>query len=85
MHEDYILDRILDYKDFTDCLPAHIFVPVQLPVFNKFLFNGISGDPFISSGLKSPEICLCEEMSCTSSADHALKGKDRAGKIRRPL
>ena len=80
MHEDPILECVLGCKDAPDSLSHYISCP-HLFALRRFLFDGISGDPSICFGIKSPRIFSFKVMSCTFSAYHALKAEIRAGEI----
>ena len=80
MHEDHALDCLFGCKDAADSMNHYVFCP-HLFAFQKFLFQGISDDPLVRFGIKSPEIFSLKVCSCLFSAYHALKGEVRAGKI----
>jgi len=80
MHEDPMLNCILGCNDAPDSLNHYVFCP-HLFAFQRYLFDGVSDDPLIRFGIKSPGIFSFKVISCLFSAYHALKGEIRAGKI----
>jgi len=81
MHEDTLLQCVLGCKDAPDSLNHYVFCP-HMCAFQKFIFDGISNDPLIRIGIKSPCEFSFKVISCLFSAYHALKSDIRAGKIR---
>jgi len=80
MHEDVILGCLLGCNDASDSMSHYVICP-HVYAFLGFLFSGVSEDPLIRLGMKSPEIFSIKVISCLFSAYHALKGEVRCGKI----
>jgi len=80
MHEDIVLKCLLGCNAADDSLSHYVFCP-HMYAFQRYLFAGVSEDPLIRIGIKSPEIFSLKVTSCLFSAYHALKGEVRCGKI----
>ena len=81
MHEEIALHCVLGCVDAPDSLNHYVLCP-HMYAFQKFIFDGISDDPLIRFGIKSPCAANFKVISCSFSAYHALKSDIRAGKIR---
>jgi len=80
MHEEVVHGCLLGCRGECDSLKHYVMCP-HMFAFLRYLFTGISEDPLIRFGIKSPEIFSLKVVSCLFSAYHALKGEVRAGKI----
>ena len=80
MHEEITLHCVLGCAGAPDSLNYYVFCP-HMYAFQKFIFDGISDDPLIQFGIKSPCIANYQVISCLFSAYHALKSDIRAGQI----
>ena len=81
MHEEIALHCVLGCVDAPDSLNHYVLCP-HMYAFQKFIFDGISDDPLIRFGIKSPCAANFKVLSFLFSAYHALKSDIRAGKIR---
>ena len=80
MHEDIALRCVLGCSDAPDSLSHYVVCP-HMFAFQKFIFDGISDDPLIRFGIKSPCISSFKVISCLFSAYHTVKAAVRSGTI----